>query len=199
CLFASKANVLTYADPLSQRHTSFVQLLKDRAGYSTALFGKWHLAGLPGRPVDYPGMKPKEAGFELFKGNMHAAIRTYWNYDYQVQDAESAAGEWRSESPPTRSLPGIAPTTYAPVVKVADTIEWITEQEASSPDKPWFAWLAFNLSHATSQQRPSAMAVPDADTLDAASRREMEECGGTIGSSNVGSCSGEALMRAMTN
>src|SRR5690606_984805 len=31
-LFASKANVLTYADPLSQRHTSFVQILKDQAG-----------------------------------------------------------------------------------------------------------------------------------------------------------------------
>src|SRR5690606_37956384 len=194
CLFASKANVLTYADPLSQRHTSFVQLLKDRAGYSTALFGKWHLAGLPGNPVSYPGMKPKEAGFELFKGNMHAAIRTYWSYEYQVQDADTPANEWRTEAPPEKSLPDIAPTTFAPVVKVADAIEWLTAREEAEPDKPWCVWLAYNLSHATAQQRPSAMAVPNAYTLDKQSYEEMKACGGEFGSSNVGSCSGEALM-----
>ena len=198
-LFASKASVLTYADPLSQRHTSFVQMLKDQAGYSTGLFGKWHLAGLPGNPVSYPGMKPKEAGFEVFRGNLHAAIRTYWSYDYHVQDADTPANEWRSEAPPERSLPGIEPTTFAPVVKAADAIDWIEAQEASAPDKPWFVWFAYNLSHATAQQRPSAMAVPNADTLDKKSYDEMKACGGEFGTSNVGSCSGEALMRAMTN
>ena len=198
-LFASKMKVLTYADPLSQNHTSFVQRLKDEGGYSTAVFGKWHMAGLPGNPVDYPGMKPKEAGFDLFKGNMHAAIPSFWRYDYQVQDESTPPGEWRTEQAPVKSLPGIAPTNYAPVVKAADTIEWITQQEAQSPEKPWFVWLAFNLSHATSIQQPSAMAVPNADTLDAVSRKEMEDCGGEFGSNNVGSCSGEALMRAMTN
>jgi arylsulfatase A-like enzyme len=135
-LFAVKANVLTYADPLAQSYTSFVRKLKDEAGYSTAVFGKWHLAGLPGKPVDYPGMKPKEAGFDLFKGNMHAAIKTYWDYDYMVQDANTPAGQWRTGTPPVKSLPGIAPTTYSPVVQVADTLEWITAQKSSSPDKP---------------------------------------------------------------
>ena len=43
------------------------------------------------------------------------------------------------------------------------------------------------------------MCVPNIDTLDEISRKEMEECGGTFGSANVGSCSSEALMRAMTN
>jgi arylsulfatase A-like enzyme len=149
--------------------------------------------------VDYPGMKPKEAGFEIFKGNLHAAITTYWQYDYQIQDGDTTAGAWRTEKAPEKSLPGIAPTTYAPVVKVADTIEWITAREEANPDKPWFAWVAFNLSHATAMQRPSAMCVPEADTLDTESYNEMKECGGSFGSNNVGSCSGEALMRAMTN
>ena len=45
-LFGKKAKVLTFADPLSQNHTSFVQKLKEEGGYSTALFGKWHLAVL---------------------------------------------------------------------------------------------------------------------------------------------------------
>jgi len=198
-LFAAKTKVTTYADPLSPKHTSFIRILKDEAGYSTAVFGKWHMAGLPGKPVDYPGMKPKQAGFDLFKGNMHAAINSYWNYDYQVQDEKTPADQWRTEPMPVKSLPGIAPTNYAPVVKAADAIEWITVREKENPDKPWFVWLAFNLAHTTIIQQPSAMAVPNADTLDAASYKEMKECGGTFGSNNVGSCSGEALMRAMSN
>ena len=197
-LYAARTKVTTYADALSRKHETFVRKLKDEAGYSTAIFGKWHLAGLPGDPVDYPGMKPKEAGFEIFKGNLHAAILTYWEYDYQIQDENTPADTWRTEAPPKKSLPGIAPTTYAPVVKVADTIEWIKTREEAEPEKPWFAWVAFNLSHATIRQRPSAMAVPNADTLNAESHKEMEECGGSFGSDNVGSCSGEALMRAMT-
>lgn len=198
-LFAGKVNVINYADPLSQHHTSFVQRLKDEAGYSTALFGKWHLAGIPAGGANYPGMKPKEAGFELFKGHMHAAIRGYWDYEYMVQDASTPPDQWRTETAPVKSLPGIAPTNYAAVVKVADTLEWIREQESTRPDKPWFAWLAFNLAHATSNQQPSAMMVPNADTLDAPSLAEMRACGGTFGTNTTGNCSGEALQRAMTN
>lgn len=200
-LFGKKAKVLTYADALSQNHTSFVQKLKDEGGYSTALFGKWHLAGLPGNGngPDYPGIKPKEAGFETFKGNLHAAIKSFWKYDYHIQDNETLANEWRTEAMPQKSLTGIAPTSYAPVVKIADTIDWITKQEKDNPDKPWFAWVAFNLSHATIIQQPSAMAVPNEDTLDKQSLEEMQACKGEFGTNNTGSCSGESLMRAMTN
>lgn len=200
-LYGARTNVLTYADPLSQSHLSFVKMLKEQGGYSTGLFGKWHLAGLPGQngAPDYPGLKPKEAGFDVFRGNLHAALASYWNYDYQVQDDSTSASEWRSDPMPVKALPGIAPTPYSEVVKVADTIDWLTSQEASNPDKPWFTWVAFNLSHATSIQQPSAMAVPNLDTLDAVSRAEMEACGGVFGTNNTGTCSGEALMRAMTN
>jgi len=200
-LYAAKTRVVTYADPLSSNHTTFVQKLKSEGGYSTAIFGKWHLAGLPGRngAPNYPGIKPKQAGFDLYKGNLHAAINTYWDYDYQIQDDMTAADTWRTESPPEKSLPGIAPTTFAPVVKVADTIEWLTAREKAAPGQPWFAWLAFNLSHATIKQQPSAMAVPNADTLDATTYNEMKACAGEFGSMNTGSCSGEAQMRAMTN
>jgi arylsulfatase A-like enzyme len=130
---------------------------------------------------------------------MHAALATFWNYDYQVQDETTPDGEWRTETPPQKSLPGVAATSYAPVVNAADTIEWITARESEDSDKPWFVWLASNLSHATAQRAPSQMAVPDADTLDAASAQEMRECGGEFGTQNVGSCSGEAQLRAMTS
>jgi hypothetical protein len=78
----------------------------------------------------------------------------------------SAALGRRNEPPPRKSLPGIAATTYAPVVKVSDTIEWITARQQENPAKPWFVWLAFNLSHATMERAPSQMAVPHKDALD---------------------------------
>jgi arylsulfatase A-like enzyme len=194
-LYSARTGVLDYTDYLTQNHHTFVQDLKEKGGYSTAVFGKWHMAGLG----VYPGMKPKEAGFDLFLGNLHGGINTYFQYDYHIQDSTDPPDKYRTEKAPTRSLPGIKPTTYAPVVKAADAIKWITEQEEKNPEKPWFVWFAFNLSHITGSQRPNPMCVPNIDTLDEVSRKEMEACGGTFGSANAGTCSSEALMRAMTN
>src|SRR5690606_41697291 len=124
-LFGARTHVMDYPRHLPPSHHSFVKDLKEKGGYSTAVFGKWHMAGLG----TYPGMRPKEAGFDLYKGNLNGGIATYWDYDYHVQDETTPPHEWRTERPPVKSLPGIAPTTYAPVVKAADTIEWITAQE----------------------------------------------------------------------
>jgi arylsulfatase A-like enzyme len=194
-LYAAKTNVFDYADPLSQSHQTVARILRDQAGYSTAIFGKWHVAGLG----VYPGMKPKQAGFDLFRGNLNGAIDEYWNYDYQIQDATTPPNQWRTETPPLRSLPGIAATTYAPVVKVADAIDWITEQENTNPNKPWFTWFAFNLSHIAADETAGPTFVPNYDTLDETTRNEILACGGTFGTSKIGACSGPALNRAMTN
>jgi arylsulfatase A-like enzyme len=199
----AKTGVLDYTGHLSQNHHAFVRDLKDKGGYSAGVFGKWHMAGLSPAGADpassYPGMKPLEAGFDLFQGNLNGAVGTYFDWDYHVQDAGTAPGKWRTEKAPVRSLPGVAPTTFTPVVTVADAVDWIRGREAAAPDKPWFAWVAFNLSHIAEKQQPNPMAVPNADTLDEPSRREMQACGGSFGSHNVGTCSSEALMRAMTN
>ena len=194
-LFAARTHVMDYNRHLTHSHHSFVKDLKEKGGYSTAVFGKWHMAGLG----TYPGMRPKEAGFDLFLGNLHGGLATYWEYDYHVQDETTPPDQWRTEPAPTRSLPGIAPTTYGPVVKGADTIAWIKKQEDENPEKPWFVWLAFNTAHITGNQQPNPMAVPNADTLNDVARKEMEACGGTFGSANVGNCTDKALMRAMTN
>jgi arylsulfatase A-like enzyme len=194
-LYAAKTEVLDYTNWLSQNHHSFVKDLKEKGGYNTAVFGKWHMAGLG----VYPGMKPKEAGFDLYQGNLHGGVATYWDWDYHVQDSTDAPDKYRTLKPPTRSIPGVAPTTYAPVVNAADAIKWITEQKTKNPDKPWFVWLAFNLSHITGNQMPNPMIVPNIDTMDDAAIKEMKDCGGTFGSAIVGKCSSEALMRAMTN
>jgi len=200
-LNANKTHVITYADALSRNHDTFVRRLTDQGGYSAAVFGKWHMAGLAGRDgaPSYPGMKPKEAGFEYYRGDMNAALPTYWDYPIAVQDGATGGAEWRSETPTPRSLPGIAPTTFADVAWTADAIDWIGKQERDHPDEPWFAWVAFNLAHATIDQDPSAMMIPNKDTLDAATIAEIDACGGEYGTQNTGDCSGEAQQRAMTN
>lgn len=192
-LYAQENKVTTYLDALSENHTSFVQILSD-AGYSTGLFGKWHLAGIG----DYTGMHPKQAGFDVFRGNMGAALNTFWDYEYSVQDADTAPDELRTEALPAKSLPGMAESTYAPLVKTAEAIEWIEARENEDPDKPWFTWLAFNLSHATSSRTPSQMIIPNRDTLDPVSLAEIEACTDTFATADLGNCSPEAVMRAMT-
>jgi len=192
-LFADKTGVASPGDPLSQNHTTFVQRLKD-AGYSTGIFGKWHLG------TNFNGTLPKRAGFDLFKGNVQGGISpSFWNYQYHVQDdATTNPDQYRTDPTPSKSLPpgdpnpDIADTTFAPVVKVADTIEWINARQAEDPDKPWFAWLAFNEAH-------SPMHVPNADTLDAVSLAEVTGCGGVPGGTDKGLCTNKALTRAMTN
>jgi arylsulfatase A-like enzyme len=194
-LYAAKTEVLDYTNWLSQVHHSFIKDLKEKGGYATAVFGKYHMAGLG----QYPGMKPKEAGFDLFRGNLHGGVATYWDWDYQIQDSTDDPDKWRTEKPPLRSLPGVKATTYAPVVNAADAIEWINEQKSKNPNKPWFAWLAFNLSHISGNQKPNPMIVPNIDTMDDAAINEMKACGGTFGSAIVGKCTSEMLMRGMTN
>jgi len=199
-LYAAKTEVLDYSDWLSLSHETVAHILRDEMGYSTAIFGKWHVAGLgyyPGLGW-YPGMKPKQAGFDRFLGNLTGAPNNYWTYDYHIQDDATLPFQYRTESAPIRSLPGIAATTYAPVVKVADTINWIEEQEGADPDKPWFAWLAFNLSHIAGEAA-SPTFVPNIDTLDGPTRDEINDCHGVFGTTDIGDCSAPALNRAMTN
>ena len=192
-LFEDKTQVKMPDNPLLSYHTTFVQLLK-QSGYSTAMIGKWHLAG---SSPSWSGVRPRQAGFDLFRGNFMAYIPDYWSYDVHIQDDDTTGTDYRTESAPTKSLPGIAATTYAPVVKGSDAIEWIQARHVENPEKPWFVWLAFNTSHVTTQSVP--MVVPDFDTLDDASRSEMSGCGGTFGSNTVGDCAGPELMRAMAN
>ena len=196
-LFSLKTGVLDYYNWATASHRTLVHELKEKAGYTAAAFGKWHMAGLG--QDKYPGLKPKEAGFDLYRGNLNGAPSTYWTYEYHVQDDATLPALYRTGAAPTRSLPGIGATTYAPVTQVADALQWISEQEAQRPGRPWLAWVAFNNAHITENQQPNPMAVPNIDTLDEPTRREMQACGGQFGSANVGRCTDKALHRALTN
>jgi arylsulfatase A-like enzyme len=188
-LFEEKTRVLAPGDPMSSHHTTFVQLLKE-SSYSTALFGKWHLGATNSSGNKISGVLPKEAGFDLYKGNNGGGLTTFWSYTYHVQDDATTETYVRAETTPSKSLPGIASTTFAPVVKGADAIEWINARQAENPAKPWFVYLSFNEAH-------SPMHVPNADTLDATSLADLGGCGtpGTTGAL----CSHKVRMRAMSN
>ena len=186
-LVAAKTGVTAPGSPMSANHTTFIKILKDQANYRAAMIGKWHLG------TNSSGVLPQRAGFEIFKGHTGGAIEDFWNYSYHVQDgATTNPDRYRSDPRPTRSLPGIAPTTYAPVVQASDAIQAITTWEAEDPDRPWLAWLAFNEAH-------WPMHVPNADTMDAVSYNEVTACGGVPGTNSRGSCSDKVLVRAMTN
>jgi len=186
-LNAEKTGVTAPGSPMSTNHTTFLQLLKVEANYRSAMIGKWHLG------TNFSGTLPQRAGFDLFRGHSGGALEDFWAYNYHVQDAATTnPNRYRSDPRPTRSLPGIAPTTFAPVVQASDAINAITQWEADDPDRPWLVWLAFNEAH-------SPMHVPNADTLDAASFAEVVSCGGVPGSNDRGGCSDKVLVRAMTN
>jgi arylsulfatase A len=209
-MFIAKHNVKTFDEAMTTNHTTFVKRLHDEAGYSTAVFGKWHLAG--GSGSGYTGAKPKQVGFDLYKGNFDAAPTPgYWDHYYHVQDNDTDADEYRTDPTPTKDnfAPDIAPTTYAPVVRAADTIEYITAQQEANPDKPWFVWLAFNLSHVTMRTYSPPIKdyyhVPNADTMNADTLAEISACGGVPGQyysgngDGVTECNAAQLNRAMTN
>jgi arylsulfatase A-like enzyme len=202
------------SDPI-KRHITFVKKLQE-AGYSSAMIGKWHLAG-----SGTNGTLPKQAGFDYYRGHNAAYIPAYWSYPIHWQDSITAANSFNTlaaGSVTARSLPVgsatpvIAATKYEPVVRAADTIDWISARKNENPDKPWFVWLAFNLSHVTTQS-PN-MHVPNKDTLDSATKTELGDppSSGCLGSSgqygtdalgsgnpSVGNCTGPQLHRAMTN
>ncbi len=45
-LYPTHTGVIDYNGWLDQKHHSFVRDLKEQGGYATALFGKYHIAGL---------------------------------------------------------------------------------------------------------------------------------------------------------
>ena len=202
-LYGKKTGVTSAGIAMSSNHITFVQKLKE-AGYSTAAFGKWHLAG---SSMPYAATLPLAAGFELFKGHVDGAIEDYWDYNYDVQDDPDHPTEFIRVKPvpEAKSLPGIVSTTYAPVVKGWDVIDWINAKEDANPDKPWLVWLAFNEAHW--DWEGYNLHVPNGDTIgcdpmdetqDSPLCQEVKACGGVPGSNNNGLCENKVLVRAMT-
>jgi arylsulfatase A-like enzyme len=121
-------------------------LLRD-AGYDTAAFGKWHMAGCDVTHPDCPGgdelpidrLHAIRSGFNYFAGSL-ANIRDYCHWPKVIahRDPETQEPELVSEDPST---------TYTTTDTVEEAIEKIDADGIADLSEPWLAWVAFNAVH----------------------------------------------------
>jgi arylsulfatase B len=139
---ASRADRALPRAPLSIEEFTLPRAIKQGSAqmYSTAAFGKWHLAGVANGWVDHPNA----VGFDHFAGLMGGAPESFFAWNKVTNGV--VTGE----------------VGYAPKDKTDDAIEWIREQD----DNPWFLWMAFNLGHTALHLPPPEYLQSDYSHLD---------------------------------
>jgi arylsulfatase A-like enzyme len=130
-----------------------------KAGYHTAMIGKWHL-GLQ------DGCRPYERGFQEFFGIITGG------HDYFVNNPEERATDDNSykarierNGPLGEKVPGYLTDAFA-----ADAVRVIRESHAKRPDQPLFLYLAFNAPH-TPTQAPKGLVQKMPESLQDPKRR----------------------------
>ena len=98
-----------------------------RAGYHTALVGKWHLG------LESPNT-PNERGFDLFHGFLGDMMDSYLTHLRQGRNYMR------------RNADVVSPSGHATEVFTAWAAEALREQ-ALRPDRPFFLYLAYNAPH----------------------------------------------------
>lgn len=108
-----------------ERETTMAQAFKDN-GYTTAIFGKWHLGD------NYP-FRPEDKGFEevlIHKGGGVGQTMDYWDNDY-FDDTYYHNGQLKKYQ------------GYCTDIWFNETKQYIAKQE----DQPFFVYLATNAAH----------------------------------------------------
>ncbi|MEX0330060.1 MAG: sulfatase-like hydrolase/transferase [Puniceicoccaceae bacterium] len=97
-----------------------------RGGYSTAIFGKWHLG-------EYYPFRPIDKGFDeqlLIGAGALAQVQDYWG--------NSSFDTWLNNGETWRQYKG-----YCTDILFNEAMQWIEKQE----DKPFFCYLSTNAAH----------------------------------------------------
>jgi arylsulfatase A len=135
--------------PMEPRTVTVAQLLK-RAGYATAIIGKWGL----GMPEDHSS--PLDFGFDHHFGYLcQGMAHTYYPpYLWRDNTPEPLAGN------PSYSYgkPGVIPSrgkTYSHDLIAEDALRWVRAQK----DGPFFLYLAFTIPHLSLQVPDDALAA----------------------------------------
>src|SRR6478609_3170584 len=120
--------------------TLFDRITAESPSYSQSFFGKYHLGGGggfdPRAGVAYADAAKvlqhvRDIGVPNFHGILGGALTDYFSWNI-----------WDSNGP------AVPTTTYA-TTKLTDlAIDYIHNQEATQPDKPWFVYQAYNAPHA---------------------------------------------------
>ena len=132
--------------PLENVHT-LASVLRD-AGYSTALIGKWGLAGgreSGGSPDTCPAW-PTQRGFDYFFGyaNHLAGHRHYPKEEPGADPEFGGTVVWDGDKRITDNLDGC----YTTDLFTARAKKWITDHRKENADKPFFLALTFTAPHA---------------------------------------------------
>lgn len=131
-----------------------VASLLQRAGYATALIGKWGLGDVGPAAVGLP----RHHGFDYFFGylNQHHAHNYYptflWRNEEKVPlrnvvPNEDAQGGGKASQR----------VEYSHDLFVEDALKWVETQR----DRPFFLYLALTIPHANNEARAEGMEVPD--------------------------------------
>lgn len=140
--------------PLGPNDVTVAEVLK-KAGYSTALIGKWGL----GDP-DTTG-HPLKKGFDYFFGytDQRHAHNYYpeflWRNNDKVALKNEVAPEWKGQ------LAGVAThrVEYSHDLMMADALRFIEENRS----QPFFLYLALTIPHANNEAGKQGMEVPSLD------------------------------------
>ena len=117
--YGYRTEVLNVNDRLSENESTIFNYLNQNTNYSSALIGKWHLAGTP--PILN---HPNSLGVEFFSGIIGGGVQDYFNWTLNKNGVNENVNQYTTS-------------------KLTDeAINWIGNQE-----KEWFLWLAYNAPH----------------------------------------------------
>lgn len=130
---------------LEDNHT-LASVLRE-AGYATAVFGKWGLQGKgqPGIENIFPA-HPMNRGFDYFLGYIrHRDGHMHYPKEDQKELYDGAT-----------NIADQLDLCYTTDLFTARLKQWIVDQHAATPDKPFFAFLSYDTPHAILQNPPCA-------------------------------------------
>jgi len=138
--------------PLRPDTTTVPRLLK-KAGYTTALCGKWGLGG--------PGSTgiPNKQGFDFFFGYLcqRHAHNYYPEFLFRNEERVPLVGNKVAEPRPDGAGVAVERAQYSHDLIAAEALQFIRKNK----DKPFFLYLAVTLPHANNEAGTNGMEVPD--------------------------------------
>lgn len=129
--YQQRVGVDGVGDRLNSDAITIAQRLRDDAGYTTGMFGKWHISGHNRSPEEYQGLMPTDFGFDEFYGFMSSFI------DYNNHHNDTGELDWWHNN----SL--IEEKGYASHLVVDHALRFVQENR----DNPFFLYLAFPEVH----------------------------------------------------
>jgi uncharacterized sulfatase len=138
-----------FDDALEQNHTLGSTL--QRAGYATALIGKYGLQGDGNSPATWSAY-PNKRGFDFF----HGYVRHADGHQHYPGNPWPLGNSPSHQSPKElyendREISSSLDKCFTPDLFTARAKQWITGHRATHPNQPFFLYLAFDTPHAALQ------------------------------------------------